>query len=304
MTGPLRTKPVPITSPPPRNVPINPPLATPRQSQDYNFAGPASRMAVCYTYPPHAPALILPPGVLALSHHNYGEGFLPVETPSVSAQAWNAESNVDGAVVNYEPVMRRRGDSVEVLKRWASLFRRTWPSGLCVAYGADTGINNPDWNTTPHAIAMALRKPKAKDEQGPTRFASLGLDGYKRRGDTDLAAFAERLAWKAERLERFYELTKTPGTWFIDVQDQFTYPGKSYSVPVIHRKEWVLAQIDACPKKANLCIFAGASNADAREIVDQAVLNALGWAKERRDEWKGTGSSKPETLPTSEDSAG
>jgi hypothetical protein len=302
MTGPLKQKAVPLTSPKPRTEPFEP-MSAPRQTQDHSFGG---RLMVCYTYPIYAPALILPPGVLALSHHNYGEWFAPANVPSVSAQAWNTEGTVDGAVVNYEPVTRKRGDAVEVLKRWSFLFRRpnAWPSGVCVAYGADTGINNPDWNTTPHTIAMALRKPKTVRDTGPTVFASLGLDGYRRRGDVDLKAFAARLSWKAERLTRNFEWTKTPGTWFVDVQDQFTYPGKAYAVPIIHRKEWVVAQIEACPKEADLCIFAGASNADARAVVDEAILKALGWAKERRDTWQGTGLSKPGTSSTNGASAG
>lgn len=304
MTGPLRQKAVPLTSPPPSGTAPPPPITTPRQTQDYNFAGPVSRVMVCYTYPIQAPALILPPGVLALAHHNHGDWVEPAENPSVSAQAWNTEGNIDGAVVNYEPITRKRGDAVEVLKRWARLFRQKWPSGLVVAYGADTGINNPEWNTTPHTIAMALRRPRTMGVSGPTQFASLGLDGYRRRGDTDLTAFAARLAWKADRLVRNYEWSKTPGTWFVDVQDQFTYPGKAYSVPLIHRKEWVLAQADACPKGANLCIFAGASNAEARKVVDDAVLDALSWIKERRDEWKGIGSLNHATSATEPGSAG
>jgi hypothetical protein len=262
-------------------------------------------IAVCYTFPVSAPALILPPGVVALAHHNFGDGPKPSERPlSVSAQAWNTEGNIDGAVLNYEPKLRKRGDAVDVLKLWPSMLRRAWPTGVCVAYGADTGINNPDWNTTPFNIALVLRKPRKVGERGPQEWARLGLDGYKRTEDTDLTKFRGRLAWKAERLTRFYDLTKTRGVWFVDVQDQFTRKKLAYSKPVVHGKEWIIAQIEACPKEADLCIFAGASNADARAVVDEAILKALGWAKERRDTWQGTGLSKPGTSSTSGASAG
>ena len=261
-------------------------------------------ISVCYTYPMQAPALVLPPGVVALAHHNFGEDDKPAERPAVSAQARNAGTNVDGAVLNYEPRNRTRGDSVDVLRRWPSLLRRAWPSGLCVAYGADTGINNPDWNTTPFNVAMVLRKPRKVGDTGPQEWARLGLDGYRRKADTNLVTFKARLAWKAERLTRFHELTGTPGVWFIDVQDQFTRGALAYSQPVIHAKEWIIAQIDACPKGAGLCIFAGASNGTAREIVDVAILKALGWAQERRNEWTASGSSKRGTGRTVGASAG
>lgn len=283
MAGPLKQKAVPLTSSPPSSNRPPAPISVPRQSQDYNFAGPsAARVSVCYCFD-SGPPLILPAGVQAFSFRNYDEYDRPRDKPIVSAQAWNADGDVDGAVLNYEPERRRIGDGAEVLQRWTLLLRRSWPRGRCVAYGADMAVNNPEWLTSVHTIAMALRKPRAADERGPTQWASLGLDGYKRPTDQFMPHFKERLAWKANRLETFYGFTKTRGTWFIDVQDQWLRDDRSeacaYSKPKIHNDEWILGQIEACPPTADICIFAGADNPDARAIVDAAILKTIGFIK-------------------------
>lgn len=252
-------------------------------------------ISVCYTY--HTPGrspLALPAGIRALAHHNYGEGRLPLFRPIVSAQAERWDGGLDGVCINHEPRER-----LPDLAEWVRLLRRVWSPGLggeIVAYGADPGVNQ-FIDKPVGTIAMALRRPRLVGYTGPQEWARLGYDGYKRPTDTKLQDFKDRLRYRIDRLRQYGAITRKPGVWFIDVQDQWAKD--AYTKPTIHADQWVLAQIEACPATVDMCIYAGANEDSARTIVDRAVMRALGWIMERRSEWKATGLSSVKDGVTS-----
>lgn len=171
------------------------------------------------------------------------------DAPSVRLHEWEHPS-----VIDWEPPLPD-------LKKWATLLRSAKPGDI--AYGIDCGVNHPLYDKQVGLIAKALKLKGG--------FASMSYDIYPAAHE-DPAYWSVRVSYRLIRLRQIQGMNQTDSVVLVSPLDQ--HSPDPYRNPVVLPDEWLdrIARTVGGNLPLSICIFAGAASAEARAVVDPAVV--------------------------------
>ena len=192
--------------------------------------------------------------------------------PALTAPGWtkvpllnlgnNQDSPNDKAYTNWKgPAIIDWEPPLPDLKKWATLLHMASPGDI--AYGIDPGVNHPMYDRQVGLIAKALKLSGG--------YASMAYDIYPAARE-DPAYWSMRVGYRLIRLRQIQGMNKTDSVVLVSPLDQ--HAPEPYRNPVVLRDEWLerIARAVGGDLPLSVCIFAGAASADARAVVDPAVV--------------------------------
>lgn len=209
------------------------------------------------------PHLVPPAGWIGGKHMNFGQDRRPVAPVVTQGVAGRT------AMLNWEDknILPKPGAGATDLREWSRQIRLYGFEGD-IAYGIDTGIDwggEHRWDHPVGTIAHALRFTRG--------FLRASYDTYpdpfigRREGVRHWKMLSD---YRVDRLKMVQEITDQRSVQVVSCQEQATKD--CYTKPTLFSDallEQIATNVD---KDLDVCIFAGAANADARAIVDAGIL--------------------------------
>lgn len=206
-----------------------------------------TRRLICYpTWANTLPPLTVPGWtnvpLVNLGNHQEAPNFKTLEE-------WDHPS-----IIDWEPPLPD-------LKKWATLLHGAMPGD--VAYGIDCGVNHPMYDKPVGFVAKALKLSGG--------FASMAYDIYPAARE-DPSYWSVRVSYRLIRLRQIQGMNQTDSVVLVSPLDQ--HAPEPYRNPVVLPDEWLgrIARTVGGNLPLSICIFAGAAGAEARTVVDPAVV--------------------------------